>query len=462
MNDEKERLEKELRFLKESLEANIISEEEYEKGKDRIEKRLDEIGVDVEEKEELSEDKMVEEEPREEATTDILEEVEKEQNRGKKAEEQESWVTKELKELEEQNLIEPRKEKPKETEEKQEEDTAEDILKEVEEEEEQKEPEEEPVEKKSEEKKPKKAKPKPAKQKKPEPKSVEPEEEKEETKPVTINRKTLRIIAIIAIIILFILIKKSPMGTMQDLIPAEEEFKPVCSTDEECIKSGEVGVCKNPDTKEAICEFYEAKEAELTVINDKTCIGCDLSKGLNFLKQIFPGLKETIIDSNTAEGKSLIDLLSIKVLPAFVFDSEINQTLKFERSKRIFIKKDDKYLVKPTVGSNYFFTRPSKPSTIDLFVKADQDAMIIDNSMEEVMGLFGNRISFTKHIVEKEDEARLERELAINNIYPTYLINNQLKFTGTQASEIIKNRFCYLNDFPECGTTLSLDIVTSD
>ena len=42
---QKERLEQELRFLKESFEAEVISKEEYEKGKDRIEKKLKEIEI---------------------------------------------------------------------------------------------------------------------------------------------------------------------------------------------------------------------------------------------------------------------------------------------------------------------------------------------------------------------------------------------------------------------------------
>ena len=39
----KEKLEQELRFLKESFEAEVISKEEYEKGKERLEKKLNEI-----------------------------------------------------------------------------------------------------------------------------------------------------------------------------------------------------------------------------------------------------------------------------------------------------------------------------------------------------------------------------------------------------------------------------------
>ena len=37
--EQRERLEQELRFLKESLEADVISKEEYERGKERIERK---------------------------------------------------------------------------------------------------------------------------------------------------------------------------------------------------------------------------------------------------------------------------------------------------------------------------------------------------------------------------------------------------------------------------------------
>src|SRR3990167_10567544 len=40
---QKERLEQELRFLKESLDAEVISKEEFEKGKERIERKLKEL-----------------------------------------------------------------------------------------------------------------------------------------------------------------------------------------------------------------------------------------------------------------------------------------------------------------------------------------------------------------------------------------------------------------------------------
>ena len=57
--NQKERLEQELRFLKESFEAEVISKEEFEKGKDRIEKKLKELegtNHDSEEKPKIKEE----------------------------------------------------------------------------------------------------------------------------------------------------------------------------------------------------------------------------------------------------------------------------------------------------------------------------------------------------------------------------------------------------------------------
>jgi hypothetical protein len=441
MDGEKERLEKELRFLKESLEASIISEEEYGKGKARIEKRLDEIGAKAEDKDEkLTVDDINDfwKEEKEETAADILKEVEEEEKEGEtkkmpedKKVEQEDWVTKELKELGEEKLVET---KPKNSEPK---------------------PEPKPEPEKKKEEKPKASKPKP--EPKPDPEtSFDSEEEK---KPVAINRKTLRIIAVIAIIIMFILIRRAPNDGPTIPLLEEEAFEPVCSADEECIETGRVGICKNPGTEEAACEFLEPQEVKLTVIDDKTCTSCNTIRTLNILKQLFPGVKKTTIDANTPNGRAFINEFGIKVLPAYIFDAEIEETMKFDKFKRALVKKGDNYLVTPTAsGSNYLFSRPSRPAAIELFVEADQDTTIIDNSMGEVVGLFGSKMTFSKQIVKESDKAALKRELAINT-FPAYLINNQLKFTGTQAPEIIKRRFCDVNSLPECEATLSLVVI---
>lgn len=58
--EQKERLEQELRFLKESLEADVISKDEYERGKDRIERKLKEIEEKPEEAPKIEEEPIKE------------------------------------------------------------------------------------------------------------------------------------------------------------------------------------------------------------------------------------------------------------------------------------------------------------------------------------------------------------------------------------------------------------------
>ena len=66
---QKERLEQELRFLKESFEAEVISKEEFEKGKERIDKKLKEIQNSASEKS-SEEPKTIEKEEQEKPKID--------------------------------------------------------------------------------------------------------------------------------------------------------------------------------------------------------------------------------------------------------------------------------------------------------------------------------------------------------------------------------------------------------
>jgi len=79
MMTEKEKLEEDLNFLKESFESNVITKEEYENAKSKIDARLKELEVseekkepEVEEKAEI-EDKKIEEERKEEQKIEIKE-----------------------------------------------------------------------------------------------------------------------------------------------------------------------------------------------------------------------------------------------------------------------------------------------------------------------------------------------------------------------------------------------------
>src|SRR3989344_3932827 len=76
---QKDRLEQELRFLKESFEAEVISKEEFDKGKERIERKLNELdyvhGNDIENKIPGKEEKKAASDEKEEVAEDDNSEV---------------------------------------------------------------------------------------------------------------------------------------------------------------------------------------------------------------------------------------------------------------------------------------------------------------------------------------------------------------------------------------------------
>ena len=61
------------------------------------------------------------------------------------------------------------------------------------------------------------------------------------------------------------------------------------------------------------------------------------------------------------------------------------------------------------------------------------------------------------HPIHTEKSFHDEQELGITT-YPTFLVNNQIKFSGVQAADTIKEKFCELNVLGECSIGLSQDI----
>ncbi len=366
MNEQKERLERELRFLKDSLAAGVVSKEEYEKGKARIERKLSEIDEEL-------------------PTEDI-----------------------EIKEI--------KNERPHLT------------------------------EKSTEEEKEK-------------PKAVMHEskdiwEEKEEEKPAKKNKKTIYYIAVIVLLVLIYFFMNQTPADFTNLT-VEDQFVPECIKDSDCEEIGKIGICENPDTKEANCTFKDPVETKLTILNDESCSSCDTSRMKSILNHLFKGTIIEEVDYNTVEGQKLVQDFDIDVLPAYIYDSNLGETYNFDNAKRTFVEENDVYLMLPTAsGSNYFFNRPEIKQSLKLFVLPNvSDAN--KNNVQDVLDLFEDTIKFEK--IEVTDEEKLKEDLAITT-YPTFLVNNQLKFQGVQSPEVIKQKFCELNDLTDCVVELSKDL----
>src|SRR3989339_624243 len=287
--EQKERLEQELRFLEESLEADVISKDEYERGKERIEKKLkdiEEIAAETEETPYKDEKKELEREIKEEVNQEekeVKEEIIEEEPEQEKIEEEKEEI--EIREIREERL----KRKIEETKEKE---VVEHEAKEIIEEE----PEQEKI-----------------------------EEEKEE---IIISNKWVYGLAILIILaLLFFSVRSCSIPgeedvneTNKEVNKAAEEFVPECFLDSDCKKEGMLGTCLNPDTKEAKCEFKEDAKVELRVINDNSCNLCDTSRIKQIIEELFPNINIKDIDYKSTEAKNLITQLNITALPAYIFE----------------------------------------------------------------------------------------------------------------------------------------------
>jgi len=425
--EENEQLEKELTFLKESFESDIISAEEYKKRKEAIEKKLTDIeekGTKEAEQEEKKEDIEKKEE---------IQEIKKEEHE-EKAEEEE---TKDAKE--EIKIEEIKQEKLKQAEEEKQE-----------------------IEEKEEEQKELKSEEETEESEKEETQEVK-EEEIEELQEKPKKKRTKLIIFSILIVIVFLIFYfyafKATNEEKEDHIEEGiSALQPACISDEDCETPDKTGTCLNPGTSEAACEFIEDKETSLTIINDENCISCDTARMFQIIKQLFPLVKTTEINSNSEEGRKLISQFGLEALPSYIFESDIQNTLNFEKFKRALVENADKFIINPAAsGSNYYFKRKRISNKLDLFVLPTTSSGVEDN-LGDVLELFEDNIDYSKHIISDEgEEKNLYKELGITT-YPSFLVNNQLKFTGIQSPELIKNKFCELNQLSGCEIQLSTSL----
>lgn len=362
MQEQKEKLENELRFLKDTLDAGLINEEEFAKEKERISAKLKEISSGEDKKEE--EPVKSEEPPK----------------------------------------AEPSQEEPVKTE----------VV-----------PKEEPkpaeVEEKVSEEAPKVGE---------EVKAIDEQKVEPEAKP---KNKWMRYTGI-AVLFLILLIGFSFINSKET---------------------------KNPEIrKNSVVEYKTAVKISMTIINDKNCEICSTDRIISTIKQLFPGVIEATLSFDEPDASNQLDEFGIESLPAYILDSAIENASNFAKFKTALIKKGDKYFINPSAaGSNYFFKRPQKPKSMELFLS--EDASITKkakDNLQEFLSTFQSEIDYREYIVKNDEKAKLKDELGITT-FPAFLINNQYKIVGIFSGDSIKQYFCLFNELERCSLNLSREII---
>jgi len=413
MLTEKEKLEEELKLLEESFSLDVITQEEFEYAKQRIEAKLNKLGLEQKE-EEYEEESEEEPKPGEETEEEpaVEEEVRHE-------------VSKEHVLKEEEAEIEVIKSEEKQKK-----------LEEVE-----------------------AAEEKPAGE-------VEEEEARGEERPKIIFEKekksSKRIWAYIAIILIlgFVLWYFFLPGSSNAEDVSKPVYKPIsltaCSSDDECIKEGSIGICNNPGEENAECKYVEDVKIKLTILNSDNCFNCETGRVLSIIHSFFPNLDTENVDFETDAGKEIAEKFSVAALPAYILNSSLQEAKNYYKLYNAFTKAGESFVMKNTVANaNYYIGREEMPNKLDLLLIPSENASFVaEKNLKEFLEAFEGKVNFEKH----NSDDKIVKELGINT-FPTFLVNNKIKFSGVQSANRIKENFCSMNKLDECELGLTKSLV---
>src|SRR3989344_3750463 len=298
----REKLEQELRFLKESFDAEVISKDEYERGKGRVEVKLKEFDTssktpdkqDEINTEEIKEEPEQKEEQKSEPKEEIKEEKKEEKPEPKKKDEEKSedFDRKEKKETVE------KKEKPEKT-------VSED---------------------------------------------GDTDEEEQETGKKN-GRFWTYFWAILVLIVLlfgayvFLSRQAGTNGRGWKNIYSSDNATFLCISDSDCAQTGKIGKCVNPSTKDAKCEFKDIEPLKVIVVNAKECFNCDLSRVLSILNDWVGPVEAVEVDYQSEQGKELLKNFNVEILPYYIVDEKIAQRGTFAQYARAFSAKNNSYIL---------------------------------------------------------------------------------------------------------------------
>jgi len=230
-----------------------------------------------------------------------------------------------------------------------------------------------------------------------------------------------------------------------------------CTSDLDCVKEGMLGECSNPGLSSSSCSFVSDTEIMLTVITPPACSSCDGDRVVAIMKKFFPALIIEEVPYDSIAGKELMSEFSIRVLPAFIFNESIAAARNFGQLQSSFIMNGGNYILKKNVAnSNFHSDRPERLGRMDIFLMNRQPVSIIaTENLKEFQDAF-----LDVNVAFHTENDGLTKELGINT-FPTILINNRMEVDGVQSADSLREYYCSMNDDDACAETLRKGLVTT-
>ncbi|MEK7172735.1 MAG: hypothetical protein AAB740_02020, partial [Patescibacteria group bacterium] len=183
---------------------------------------------------------------------------------------------------------------------------------------------------------------------------------------------------------------------------------------------------------------------------------CETGRVLSIIHSFFPNLDTESIDFETDAGKEIAEKFNIAALPAYILNSSLQESKNYYKLYNAFTQVGESFVMKNTVAnSNYYIEREEMPNKLDLFLIPSENASFAaEKNLKEFLEAFDEKVDFEKH--NSDDE--IVKELGINT-FPTFLVNNKIKFSGVQSANKIKENFCSMNKLDECELRLTKRLV---
>ncbi|MBW2990416.1 hypothetical protein KY348_01790, partial [Candidatus Woesearchaeota archaeon] len=147
---------------------------------------------------------------------------------------------------------------------------------------------------------------------------------------------------------------------------------PECASDVDCTaEAGKVGICNNPGKPDASCTYVDPVKVSFVVLNSKDCKGaaCDTARVIQVTKQLFLGAEPREVDADSAEGKQLIEEHDIEVVPAYIFESNLEETKTWNDRPDVqsaFEKVGEKYkLTDDATGATHYVSEEARTAHYD-------------------------------------------------------------------------------------------------
>lgn len=155
---------------------------------------------------------------------------------------------------------------------------------------------------------------------------------------------------------------------------------------------------------------YSEPAVPVTVITDDECEKCDVSEAVVWLRRVMPTVSLENVSYDSPEGKEMIEKYGIKILPAYVFEGEVEKTELFMQAANIFEKKESNYLFKTQdlgMPVGRFLSTPeikdgdavfgNKEAKVRMVVYSDFQCpycKLLYQSVRSVMKEYGDKVAF--------------------------------------------------------------------